>query len=34
VRDDRWRVFLRAQASTILAVDFIRIDCAVSLTRL
>jgi hypothetical protein len=34
VRDDRWRTFLRAHAATILAVDFFRIDCAVSLTRL
>jgi putative transposase len=34
VRDDRWRIFLRAHAATILAVDFFHIDCAVSLTRL
>jgi Integrase core domain len=34
VRDDRWHTFVRAQAATILAVDFFHIDCAVSLTRL
>jgi putative transposase len=34
VRDDSWRAFLRAQATTILVVDFFHIDSAVSLTRL
>jgi len=33
-RDDRWRTFLRAQAESILAIDFLHVDCAVSLTRL
>ena len=34
VRDDRWRTFLRAQAESILAIDFLHVDCAVSLKRL
>jgi putative transposase len=34
LRDDRWRTFLRAQAESILAIDFLHVDCAVSLTRL
>jgi hypothetical protein len=34
VRDDRWRTFVKAHASTILATDFFHVDCAVSLTRL
>ncbi len=32
--DDSWRVFLRAHAKTILAIDFLHVDCAVTLTRL
>jgi putative transposase len=32
--DTTWRQFLHARASTMLAADFFRVDCAVSLQRL
>jgi putative transposase len=33
-RDDQWRAFLRAHARSIVAIDLLHVDCALSLTRL
>jgi hypothetical protein len=33
-RHDQWRAFLRAHARSILAIDLLHVDCALSLTRL
>jgi putative transposase len=34
VRDGQWRAFPRARARSILAIDLLHVDCAISLTRL